>query len=144
MPVNNLKEVSGCLIFAYVFLTVVYAPAVCMKESKGGCWGGKLDDIFNDTKSFLNNNRNEFVILNFSHFCNHPLSVSDQASQVAITFGDSYIYNMKSNNLSGTALRDLAGTMILLIEKNFFPEMKVFSSTTSKQSSAAADHFKRE
>ncbi len=120
-----------------------HAPAGCMEESKGGGWGEKLSDILNATKSFLDSNRNEFVILNFSHFCDHPLSIQEQASQIAARLGEKYIYDLNGKYLPDTKLSEVTGKVVLLFENNAFPDLKVFGSTAAMQSPATVN-FKGE
>lgn len=112
-------------------LYLKHSSSDCMSESIGGGWGEKLSEVLKATKSFLQKNNGEFVILNFSHFCEQNMSIANQAKYILDTLGSDYIYYQSEQKLADIKLNDIKGKAIVVFETYSFPEWKVYTGATN-------------
>jgi hypothetical protein len=117
-----------------------HSPANCMEESRGGGWGEELGKILDATRSFLDSNRKEFVILNFSHFCDTPVSIREQARFIQERLGERYLFPSKKIFFRNLTLEEVAGKAIVLFENHAFSEFNIDSSTIADKSSSVVNY----
>ncbi|MVT09476.1 PI-PLC domain-containing protein [Chitinophaga tropicalis] len=113
-----------------------HSSSDCMEDAIGGGWGESINEILNATKTFLNTNKKEFVILNFSHFCERHIPVKEQARLITDLLGKEYIYYRQEGRLADTKLKNVAGKVIVLFENYAYPDLLVDSGTMTTGSKA--------
>jgi len=88
----------------------------CMADAIGGGYGEKLSTILQDMHEFLKKNRQEILILSFSHFCEKETPVKDLADTLIRSLGTELIYKKGSKPLRSVTLGELAGKVLIGFE----------------------------
>lgn len=121
-----------------------HAPSDCMEDAIAGGYGEKLSGVLKAVRKFLTTNKNEFVILSFTHFCEKDLSLADQAKMITETLGEENLFYANGKKLADILLQELAGKVMITFEDHAFPEMQVNANSMTQSGSNAFINYRRE
>jgi hypothetical protein len=124
-------------------LYIKHCSSDCMSEAIGGGYGEKLVPLLQKIRNFLGENRGEFVLLTFSHFCERETPVKELAATILTTLGPEHVYRAGKAVSPRPRLRDLAGKVIISFEGFATPDGSIDSCTIATRSNAFIN-FRRE
>lgn len=117
-----------------------HASSDCMEDAIGGAYGEGLGPILSSLRHFLSENKKEFVILSFSHFCEREAPAAEVAKYIVDSLGSPLIFQASGHRLTGIPLKEFAGKVIICFE-GFGNEY--VSTNTMEPSSEASLNFRR-
>ncbi len=118
------------------FLYTKHAAADCMEDAIGGGYGERLKEIAIAVKKFLQENRNEIILISFSHFCEKELPLKHLQESLINWIGEEHIYKNEAIAVGDVPLKLLAGKVILSFEipnweHPFFPRCDMTDSSNA-------------
>ncbi len=119
-----------------------HSSSDCMVDAIGGGYGERFNDILDSVKTFLNQNKKEFIILTFSHFCPTEAAPADVADTIARVLGKELIFSNQGKNISEIKLNDLAGKVIVTFEQ-FASADKLIDSNSMTDKAKTFLNFRR-
>lgn len=112
-----------------------HAESDCDADAVGAGYGEKFSDVLNGVRSFLDENKMETVILNFSHFCDADVPTASLADTLIAQLGGR-LYSQPAKKLHALKLKDLAGKVIVVFEQRAYQNGAIDSSTIANASGA--------
>lgn len=93
-----------------------HAASDCMEDAIGGGYGERLKTVSVELKKFLEENKQEVVLISFSHFCEKEAPISQIQDSLLNWIGQDHIYNNSAATIADVPLKQLAGKVILSFE----------------------------
>lgn len=93
-----------------------HAASDCMEDAIGGGYGERLKTVAVGLKKFLEENKQEVVLISFSHFCEKEAPLSQLQDSLLNWIGVEHVYNNSAATISDVPLKQLAGKVILSFE----------------------------
>ncbi|MEO0066060.1 MAG: hypothetical protein RI983_1386 [Bacteroidota bacterium] len=93
-----------------------HAASDCMEDAIGGGYGERLKTVAVGLKKFLEENKQEVVLISFSHFCEKEVPLSQLQDSLLNWIGQEHIYNNSAATIADVPLKQLAGKVILSFE----------------------------
>lgn len=93
-----------------------HAASDCMEDAIGGGYGERLKTVAIGLKKFLEENKQEVVLISFSHFCEKEAPLSQLQDSLLNWIGTEQIYKNSAATISDVPLKELAGKVILTFE----------------------------
>ncbi|MFT3681818.1 MAG: hypothetical protein QM791_16215 [Ferruginibacter sp.] len=115
----------------------------CMQEAIGGGYGEALSSIAAGIHDFLQKNRQEIVLLSFSHFCEKETPVKNLKDSLLDKIGREFVYAATTEKIGSVPLHQLAGKVIISFETENSQD-KYFPTCAIANQSNAFVNFKRE
>lgn len=100
-------------------LYIKHAESDCDVDAVGAGYGEKLADVLSGVHAFLETNKMETVMLNFSHFCDQDVPTSRLADTIIAQLG-AHLYRNQQKKLADIKLKDLAGKVIVVFEQHAY------------------------
>jgi hypothetical protein len=120
-----------------------HCAADCMEDAIGGGYGEKLKDILTDTRNFLHTNKQEIVLLTFSHFCERETPVKALGDSIVNVLGKELVFFAGGRPLHTIPLHELAGKVVLTFE-HYANAAQGIDSCSTLPSSGSFINFNRE
>jgi hypothetical protein len=120
-----------------------HCAADCMEDAIGGGYGEKLKDILTDTRNFLHRNKQEIVLLTFSHFCERETPVKALGDSILNVLGKELVFFAGGRPLHTIPLHELAGKVVLTFE-HYANATQGIDSCSTLPSSGSFINFNRE
>ena len=114
----------------------------CMQDAIGGGYGEKLRDVANGIRRFLKKNRQEIILLTFSHFCERETPTAGLKDSLLNRIGKEFVYSDAAEAIGMVPLSQLAGKVIITFETENNND-KFFSSCAIAPQSKAFVNFRR-
>lgn len=115
----------------------------CMEDALGGGYGEKLKDVAVGIKRFLQKNRQEIVILTFSHFCEKETPLAGLKDSLLKNIGKDLVYSAGATSIGEVPLSKLAGKVIISFEMENNSDNQFPANSIAAQSKAFIN-FRRE
>lgn len=93
-----------------------HAASDCMEDAIGGGYGERLKTVAEGLKKFLQENKQEVVLISFSHFCEKEAPLAQLQDSLLNWIGTEHIYQNTAATISDVPLKQLAGKVILSFE----------------------------
>ncbi len=114
----------------------------CMADAIGGGYGEKISQVANGIRRFLQKNKQEIILISFSHFCEKETPLAELKDSLVQRIGKEFIYTATAAGIGHVPLKDLAGKVIITFETADNND-KLFSSCSIADKSAAFVNFRR-
>ncbi|MFT3935904.1 MAG: hypothetical protein QM726_19905 [Chitinophagaceae bacterium] len=124
-------------------LLAKHCASDCMAEAIGGGYGEKLRNVADGIRRFLLKNKQEIVLLTFSHFCEKETPLSGLKDSLLTRIGRELVYSNSATAIGQVPLSQLAGKVIITFETNDNND-KLFNTCSIADESKAFVNFKRE
>lgn len=118
-------------------LYLKHSSSDCMDDAIGGGYGEKLSEVLIATKTFIEKNKDEFVIFTFSHFCPRELTPNDLAKFLVENLGSGNILDARNKKLGEIKLKDIKGKVLLMFENIAIDDYPILSNTMIESSDAS-------
>lgn len=93
-----------------------HAASDCMEDAIGGGYGERLKTVAVGLKKFLEENKQEVVLISFSHFCEKEAPLGQLQDSLLSWIGPEHIYQNTAVTIADVPLKQLAGKVILSFE----------------------------
>ena len=114
----------------------------CMTEAIGGGYGEKLQNVADGIRRFLLKNKQEIILISFSHFCEKETPAAGLKDTLLSRIGKELVYSNTTASIGQVPLNQLAGKVIITFETAGNGD-KFFSSCSIAEQSQAFVNFKR-
>lgn len=114
----------------------------CMAEAIGGGYGEMLYSVSIAVKKFLQKNKEEIILLSFSHFCEKETPAAALKDSLLMLIGKELVYTNNSDAVGNVPLSELAGKVIISFETENNKD-KNFPNCSIADRSSAFMNFKR-
>ncbi|HMO60961.1 MAG TPA: hypothetical protein PKC39_06155 [Ferruginibacter sp.] len=91
--------------------------SLCMDEAIGGGYGESLYNIGTAIRKFLLHNRQDIILLSFSHFCEKETPVAALKDSLLKIIGTALVYSGRATAIGNVPLSQLAGKVIISFEQ---------------------------
>ncbi len=115
----------------------------CMQEAIGGGYGERLKDVADGIRRFLQKNKQEIILISFSHFCEKETPTAGLKDSLTARIGREFIYSNTAAAIGDVPLSQLAGKVVITFETENNND-KLFSSCSIADKSKAFVNFRRE
>jgi hypothetical protein len=116
----------------------------CMEDAIGGGYGESLRNAATAMQKFLLKNKQEIILLSFSHFCERETPLNSLKDSLLKWLTPELVFTVSGpTSIGQLALKELAGKVIISFETMENPDPK-FPSCSIASSSAAFVNFVRE
>ncbi|MFN3301352.1 MAG: hypothetical protein ACK41Z_14290, partial [Sediminibacterium sp.] len=119
-----------------------HAAADCMEEAIGGGYGEQLKTVSEGIKQFLKINKQEIILLTFSHFCEKEAPLQQLQDSLIKWIGTEQIYQNEYTAIGNVPLKKLAGKVVLSFEIPNWNHLQ-FPNCAIADSSNAFINFRR-
>jgi hypothetical protein len=119
-----------------------HAQSDCDEDAVGAGYGEKFSDVLDGLRSFLDENKMETVILNFSHFCDADVPTASIADTLIAKLG-AHLYSQPAKKLHALRLKDLAGKVIVVFEQRAYYNGAIDSCTIADASGAFINYRRK-
>jgi hypothetical protein len=119
-----------------------HAQSDCDEDAVGAGYGEKFSDVLEGVRSFLDENKMETVILNFSHFCDADVPTASIADTLIDRLG-AHLYRHSDKKLHELKLKDLAGKVIVVFEQRAYHNGAIDSCTIADASGAFINYRRK-
>jgi len=114
----------------------------CMAEAIGGGYGEMLHTVSTAIRKFLQQNRQEIILLSFSHFCEKETPTAALKDSLLKLIGKELVYANTNDAIGNVPLSELAGKVIISFETENNSDSQ-FPNCSIANSSSAFINFKR-
>ncbi|MEO6316591.1 MAG: hypothetical protein ABIU63_02590 [Chitinophagaceae bacterium] len=115
----------------------------CMQDAIGGGYGEKLRDVADGIRRFLQKNKQEIILVTFSHFCEKETPTAGLKDTLLTRIGKDLVFSNTAAAIGDVPLNQLAGKVIITFETTDNDD-KYFGSCSIASESKAFVNFKRE
>jgi hypothetical protein len=119
-----------------------HAQSDCDADAVGAGYGEKFSDVLDGVRGFLDENKMETVILNFSHFCDADVPTTSLADTLMAALGN-LLYTHPGKKLHELRLKDLAGKVIVVFEQRAYHNGAIDSCTIADASGAFINYRRK-
>lgn len=119
-----------------------HAQSDCDADAVGAGYGEKFSDVLEGVRSFLDINKMETVIMNFSHFCDADVPTASIADTLMAKLGE-HLYSHPAKKLGALRLKDLAGKVIVVFEQRAYHNGAIDSCTIADASGAFINYRRK-
>ncbi|QNK64213.1 hypothetical protein H7F33_06925 [Pedobacter sp. PAMC26386] len=110
-------------------LYLKHSSSDCMDDAVGGGYGEELEPVLLAARKFLKNNKSEFLILTFSHFCPKEIGIPKLAEKIVNIIGKEHTYMTGDKKLGDIKIADLKGKILLVFETSKFDNPAIVFNT---------------
>jgi hypothetical protein len=114
----------------------------CMEDAIGGGYGESLRNAATGMRKFLLKNKQEIIVLSFSHFCERETPLAGLKDSLLKWIGTELVFAAEHPSIGLVPLSQLAGKVVISFETTDHPDSK-FPSCSIADQSAAFINFRR-